>query len=1086
MKLHSGKYGLGVLAVWAVLAGLALAQRSSPLPAPVASATDGSQAAPAAVGGIDAYLGLRVRQIQFRGGLGEAAQQRMRQLIQQRENEPLDRGKLRRSLHALYATGRFADLQVEAERAAQGEVLLVFSARPNFFVGDVEVEGAPRRPAAHQLVSAAKLQLGELYTRDKVDTAVRNLQTVMTDNGYYQAQIQPREQFHPETQQVDISFQLNPGGHARIGEVTIEGQSGYSDHQIEGTTGFQTGRPVTGQRMTKGLQKLRRKYQKQGRLEAQVAVKEQVYHPALNRVNYQLQINRGPLVDIQVDGVRIGHGKLKALVPIFQEGTVDDDLLNEGLRNLRDYFQTQGYFDVRLNWEQQTAADGSRLDVVYHVDLGGKHKLVAIRIDGNKAFDTDLIRERMQIKPAGKLFSHGRYSESLLNRDVELIQATLYKANGFSHARIERVVTDNYQGGQGHILVTLRIDEGPQVTVNRVTLSGNRSFDRSTLDTRLANQGAGLVTLAGQPFSEANVAQDRDVLMGFYFNNGFPDVQVDAAAAPAGNDPNRMDVAFTVREGERVLVDQVLISGLNYTHPYVIQRVLGVHPDMPLSQLGMLESQRSLYDLGLFNQVDMAVQNPGGSTGYKNVLFQIQEAKRWTFNYGFGFELQTAGQPLDVINSAPAPGITLPKNTVPASGISFTSNPQSSTDFSPSVGFELTRINFRGRDDTVSLKTHLSNLQKRALFTYSAPHWIDREGLRFTFSGLYDDSRDVRTFASQRLEGAAQAEQVITHRSDGQPITSLLFRYSYRRVKVDASTLAISAPLIPLLSKPVLLGMPSFTYIRDHRDNVLDPRRGTYTTFDLGISAKAFGSGSVNGTAGLLSNGVLTPSGTAANFTRLGAQNSNYAVIWRNPHVADRGIVLAHTTRIGTENVLGAGASGLTIPLPERFFAGGTSFDRGFALNQAGPRDLTTGFPLGGSAIFLNSFELRFPPPTLPLLGDNVAFVLFHDLGNVFQSGTDMIHSFSRWQQPNRLACGEASEYQTCRFDYMSQALGTGVRYKTPIGPIRGDVSYNLNPPSFPYFVCPVGANCSDPNVLIFQHGTLRHFNFIFSIGQSF
>jgi outer membrane protein assembly factor BamA len=226
-------------------------------------------------------------------------------------------------------------------------------------------------------------------------------------------------------------------------------------------------------------------------------------------------------------------------------------------------------------------------------------------------------------------------------------------------------------------------------------------------------------------------------------------------------------------------------------------------------------------------------------------------------------------------------------------------------------------------------------------------------------------------------------------------------------------------------------------------------------------------------------------------------QNSTYNQVWRDRRSAPgSGIVFARTTHVGVENVFGSGASTALVPLPERFFMGGTNSLRGFALNQAGPRDLTTGFPLGGKAAFYNSFELRFPPPTLPLVDSNMSFVLFHDTGNVFQSGSEMLHSFSRWRQPDRADCNSSSSYLNCRFDYMSQALGTGVRYKTPIGPVRADVSYNLSPPSFPYFVCPSGTAgaCVVPGPApitagtpaIFDHGALRHFNFSFSIGQSF
>ena len=78
----------------------------------------------------------------------------------------------------------------------------------------------------------------------------------------------------------------------------------------------------------------------------------------------------------------------------------------------------------------------------------------------------------------------------------------------------------------------------------------------------------------------------------------------------------------------------------------------------------------------------------------------------------------------------------------------------------------------------------------------------------------------------------------------------------------------------------------------------------------------------------------------------------------------------------------------------------------------------------------------------------------------------------------------------------MSQAAGLGVRYRTPVGPVRVDLSYNPNPATFPYFVqCPATrpANqsgvCAPPtptSQLYFLNSTLRHFNFFFSIGQTF
>jgi outer membrane translocation and assembly module TamA len=175
--------------------------------------------------------------------------------------------------------------------------------------------------------------------------------------------------------------------------------------------------------------------------------------------------------------------------------------------------------------------------------------------------------------------------------------------------------------------------------------------------------------------------------------------------------------------------------------------------------------------------------------------------------------------------------------------------------------------------------------------------------------------------------------------------------------------------------------------------------------------------------------------------------------------------------------------------LPERLYAGGATSHRGFGINDAGPRDLTTGYPVGGSGVVVNSFELRLPPTTLPYVGNNVSFVIFHDMGNVFRYPGDMFTSIKNFHQPDESTCRTIppkgtpvatleNGTGTCNFNYYSHALGLGVRYNTPVGPIRLDLAYNLNPPVYPVFY---DYTTSSPYV-----GQASHFQFFFSIGQAF
>ncbi len=308
----------------------------------------------------------------------------------------------------------------------------------------------------------------------------------------------------------------------------------------------------------------------------------------------------------------------------------------------------------------------------------------------------------------------------------------------------------------------------------------------------------------------------------------------------------------------------------------------------------------------------------------------------------------------------------------------------------------------------------------------------------------------MRTFTSQRLEGSVQLEQVVSRTQTHIPITTLLYRFTYRRVR--ASDIVVSPDLIPLYSRPVRVGMPSLSYIRDHRDDPIDSHTGSYNTFDAGVASGVFGS--------------------EAAFGRFSGQNTTYhqfhAKRW----------VFARNTRLGVADPFGQTTQ---LPLPERFFAGGGNSHRGFGINQAGPRDLTTGQPIGGNAVFVNNLEVRTPPVLLPFVADNLSFAVFHDMGNVFNSTSDMVHSIVRWKQPHRELCTTQSTSSLCEFNYLSHAVGIGVRYKTPVGPVRLDLGYNLNPPVFPVY-------STDPTTKIttFSSQTLKHFNFYFSIGQTF
>jgi outer membrane protein assembly complex protein YaeT len=745
------------------------------------------------------------------------------------------------------------------------------------------------------------------------------------------------------------------------------------------------------------------------------------------------------VVEIASEGFKLSQHVLHRLVPIYEEGALDDDLLNEGRRNIQNHLQSLGYFEATVGVSQHSAQDGKSLQVVYAVNPGDRHKLAAIRISGNRFFPDELIRSRMQNQAAGRIFSHGRYSEALLEEDVRRIE-TLYRASGFRQAEVSSKLVDKYQGNPSQLAIEIIVKEGPQTRVAWVRIEGSYTLPQEQLPE--------IQTAEGQGFDESSLADDRDTILGKYFNNGFPNATVDVSYVPVSSSDNlpRVGVTFSIHEGEQFFVNQVFLDGLHHTRPGVARREMRVEAGAPLSQQDMLESQRRLYDLGLFKQVDTAIQNPDGTESRKNVLVTASEADRYTFDYGVGFEFQT-GQP--------------------AFG---TNQPLGQTGVSPMVSLGVSRIDVGGRHQTLTIKGNLGRLQQKGLISYNVPKLLNRDNLRFTATALYDNTVDVSTFTSKRLEGSLQVSQVL-YKIQDRELTTLSYGFSYRRV--EASNIEVTANLIPLLSEPTRVGTPNFTYVRNRRDNDLESTRGSYTTVEGGVASSYFGS--------------------EADFSRALIKNSTYHTFSRNRSTG-QGFVFARSTTVGIENPFGntvvLDPSGTPqtgqalIPLPERFYSGGGNSNRGFGLNQAGPRDPVTGYPVGGSALFLNSLEMRFPNVTVPYLQENVGFTIFHDMGNVFARPQEMLPSLGRFHQPDRALCSQTASPPLCNFNYASHAVGLGVRYQTPIGPLRFDFGYNLNPPDFSSCTSiPKTGPCPASSVVVQRAG---HFNFSFSVGQSF
>jgi len=945
-----------------------------------------------------------------------------------KKGQPLRAADVALAIDGLFSTGRFEDIVVEAEPSAEGAIVR-FVTKNARFLGGITVEGKVLdSPNRAQVDSATQLSLGAPFQDDDVIQAVDRIHRLLQANGFYEARITPTVSRANDAQQIFLAFRIHEGQRAKYEMPTITGVTKLPDATILRATGWRLPiihwwRHVTGSRTRGGVQNVLNKYGGQDRLMARVELKKLDYDANRRRVRPELDIDAGPKVKVTAVETKVSRRVLKRYVPVFQQRAVDDDLLETGKRNLQEYFQSQGYYDTSIDFVVQPVKDGQET-VEYAISRGMRYKLVRVTIAGNRYFDTESVRERMFMQPAGFLIlRHGRYSEAFRRRDEESI-ANLYRSNGFRDVTVASEVSRDVKGQAGSIAVTVHIREGAQWLVDDLAIHGATQFKPAELPS-LASSG-------GQPFSEVNIANDRETVLTFYYTRGFPKACFNASWRTV--EPGHVSVVYDIVEGDREYVRDVLVSGLNTTRRSLVDRAITLKAGDPLSPTAQTEIQKSMYDLGVFANVDTAIENPDGDTDHKYVLYHFDEANRYTFSVGFGAQLAQFGTSNST--SLAAPGGT--------------------TGVSPEGSLTVSRLNFLGLGHTVSLQGVYSSIEKRASLTYLQPRLFGVEGQNLTYSLQYDDTLDVRTFAARREEASVQLSRKFSKAFTG------VFQAAYR--KDNVSDIVIPVLLVSQFLQSVRIGVLSANFVQDRRDNPANPRHGMYNTASFSLSGRFFGS--------------------ERSFGRALLRNATYYPLGKN-------WVLARQTQFGII-VPFAPPAGIdaqeSVPLPERFYAGGADSLRAFPFNQAGPRDIgtalvpggptsePTGFPLGGNALFINNIELRFP-----FLGQNIQGVIFHDMGNVYSSLSDISLRFHQ-NSPRD-------------FNYMVHDVGFGIRYRTPVGPVRADFAYSINPPAYVGFSgTPAQILNCNPNVPTSQlpsycqstPQSISHFQFFFSIGQTF
>lgn len=879
---------------------------------------------------------------------------RLHELVSTRLGEPLTIRATQDSVKALFATGDFRDIQVDATTTGNAAVV-TFRLSVNYRVRDISFEGVGdhRRRADREL----QVRESDVFSLNAVDRSAVAIQSAIRRRGHLEATVDPEVRFDRARNEVDITFFVTQGPQARVSTIDLEGElAPFDAATLQKEMRLDPGDEYTLERARGEADRIRRFLIRRKHRTADVRYIGDTYDPESNTVKLTYRIVVGPTVEVEVRGVP--RRAVRRWIPFGRSEAYSEDRIARAQDEIIEGYQRRGHFFVTADTREERVDNVLR--VIFEVRPGQRFRFDDITFEGNTTMEAERLREVVTTAPVGgfrRLLSTITrrpvgVTQEQLNADRDALE-TFYRLEGYSVANVgqPRVVPS----GDGTIDVVFPVEEGPRTLVTRLEIEGAEEVKPGDLPE--------LQLAVDDPLNPLELNADLIALRTYYGDAGYPEVQV-APSVELSDDRTAATVRYRISEGPKVAVDEVIVSGNEYTDRDVILRKAGLTKGEPFSFREILAAQRELQRLAIFQRIELTPQRAATATTERDVTIEVEEGKALTVSGALGY----------------------------------------STDEGPRGAASVAHRNLFGTARYLGLDARYSETRNRLVMTYREP---------FTFGmnvptqvSLFRNEEQRSTALISGTGTFIEASRVVREQ------TRWSLRYEYRRVNVECEN--GECPDLRREDTPIQISSITPTFFWDRRDDALNPSRGFFASSSLEYAFPLFSA--------------------KTSFLKTFSQGAWYRPMFGRTVLAVSGRVgLIERLSDVPEGVDPEEADLYEVPFSEKFFAGGETSHRAFELETLGvfceedpyspcngatlrlDREDNDIIPLGGNGLGLLNVEFRFP------LFGAVSGGVFADIGNL-------------WRDIESIDVGD-----------VRYGVGAGIRYVTPVGPIRFDVGYKLN-----------------------------------------
>ena len=662
-------------------------------------------------------------------------------------------------------------------------------------------------------------------------------------------------------------------------------------------------------------------------------------------------INTGYFFDVRVleepvtDGVRVvfqvqGKATLKEVLFEGEKRFKEDRLRHESTqkagdilderkahadaRKMEELYQKAAYPDAKVTYEVSIDKDTGKAVLKFKINEGPRVYIKQIKFSGNKAYPEGRLLKLLKTRHhwwLSWLASTGVLKDEDFKEDLDKLR-DFYQSNGYIDmeirgTRIERVAPN-------WMVIHIDIFEGAQYKVGSVRLEGNTLFPSTEIEKRLK-------MTSGKTFTPGGMSADQKAIEDFYGGRGYLDTTARPTRVP-NVETGRIDLTYTIHEGELTYIEKIDIRGNTKTKDKVIRRELAVHPGEIYDTVRVDRSVERIKNLGYFSKVD-ATPEPTDVPNRKDLVLGVEEQRTGSVTFGAGFSS---------IDSL----------------IGFVEVTQGNFDL-------FNWPSFTGGGQKLRLRAQVGFKRQDYELSFTEPWFLDRK-LALGFDLFHHQSSYLSSvFTEQRSGGDLRLEKALSE------FVRASVQYSVQAIDLNVDRKASQELQSQEGShlRSSILGSLSY----DTRDSVFLTTRGNKSE----LTAELAGLGGnvdvykLNARSSVyfpfFDNHVLQLLGAAGVVQAYGATADENKTVTETPTGSQTNIV--GTVNRTVDNV----------PIFDRYFLGGANTLRGFGFRKVGPKDIH-GEPIGGNMFYNATAEYTYP------IIERVRGAIFFDIGEVEQN----------------------------------------------------------------------------------------------------